>query len=124
MRHRVSSKRLKRTGGELRALLKNQAKQLFTRGSVTTTLPKAKILRPFAEKLITTAKSNTFTSVKKAKAILSDEIVVRTLFKDVAPKFSQRSGGYTRIIKLGNRLGDSAPKARIELVEDKKNAKN
>jgi len=117
MRHRVSSKRLKRTSGELKALLKNQASQLFERGSVTTTLPKAKILRPFAEKLVTLAKDVGFNSVKKVKAVLVSDSVVRNLFENVAPKFLQRSGGYTRIIKLGVRQGDNAPMARIELVE-------
>jgi large subunit ribosomal protein L17 len=134
MRHRVLSKRLKRTSGELRALLTNQSRQLFERGSVTTTLPKAKLLRPFAEKLITVAKDNSFTNVKKLKAALSDDTVVRKLFEEIAPVFAKRSGGYTRIIKLGNRPGDNAPKARIEFVEDtakkkpvskgKKDAKN
>ncbi|MFA5776521.1 MAG: 50S ribosomal protein L17 [Patescibacteria group bacterium] len=118
MRHRVSSKRLKRSSGELKALLKNQASQLFERGSVTTTLPKAKILRPFAEKLVTLAKDIGFNSVKKVKAVLVNDSVVRNLFENVAPKFLQRPGGYTRIVKLGVRQGDNAPMARIELVEN------
>ncbi len=117
MRHRVSSKRLKRTSGELKSLLKNQASQLFERGSVTTTLPKAKILRPFAEKLVTLAKDTGFNSVKKVKAVLVNDSVVRNLFDNVAPKFLQRPGGYTRIVRLGVRQGDNAPMARIELVE-------
>ncbi|PIS22394.1 50S ribosomal protein L17 [candidate division WWE3 bacterium CG08_land_8_20_14_0_20_41_10] len=117
MRHRVSSKRLKRTSGELKSLLKNQASQLFERGSVTTTLPKAKILRPFAEKLVTLAKDTGFNSVKKVKAVLVNDPVVRNLFDNVAPKFLQRPGGYTRIVRLGVRQGDNAPMARIELVE-------
>ena len=117
MRHRVSSKRLKRAKGEFQALLKNQASQLFERGSVTTTLSKAKLLRPFAEKLITTAKRGGFNSVKKVKAVLSKDATVRVLFETIAPKFSGRLGGYTRIVKLGSRPGDNAPKARIEFVE-------
>lgn len=121
MRHRVSSKRLKRSSGELKSLLKNMSAQLFEKGSVTTTLPKAKILRPFAEKLVTLAKDTGFTSVKRAKQILSSDSVVRNLFVNVAPKYAKRNGGYTRIIKLGSRPGDNAPKARIELVEDAKN---
>lgn len=117
MRHRVSSKRLKRTSGELKALLVNQSKQLIVRGSVTTTLPKAKLLRPFAEKLITNAKEHNFNNVKRAKAVLVDDEVVRVLFEQVAPKFLERAGGYTRIVKLANRPGDNALKARIEFVE-------
>jgi len=116
MRHRVSSKRLKRSSGELKSLLRNQASQLFERGSVTTTLPKAKILRPFAEKLVTSAKDVNFNSIKKVKAVLVNDSAVRNLFKNVAPKFLQRPGGYTRIVKLGVRQGDNAPMARIELV--------
>jgi large subunit ribosomal protein L17 len=117
MRHRVSSKRLKRTSGELKALLKNQAGQLFERGSVTTTLPKAKILRPFAEKLVTLAKDTSFNNVKRVKAVLVNDSVVRTLFEKVSPGFLQRPGGYTRIVKLGVRQGDNASMARIEFVE-------
>lgn len=125
MRHRVSSKRLKRSSGELRALLRNQAKQLFVGGFVTTTLPKAKMLRPFAEKLVTLGKDSSFNSIKRLKAALADDGAVRTLVENVSPKFLQRAGGYTRIIKLGNRPGDNAPKARIEFVENvKKDAKD
>lgn len=117
MRHRVASKRLKRASGEFKALLKNQAKQLFDRGSVTTTLQKAKAVRPFAEKLITTAKDPSFTAVKRVKQVLADDQVVKKLVSDVAPRFKTRPGGYTRILKLGNRRGDNAQMARIELVE-------
>lgn len=117
MRHRVASTRLKRRSGELKALLVNQAKQLFMRGSVTTTLVKAKLLRPFAEKLVTVAKENTFTTVKRVKSVLADDAVTRILFDAVAPKFAQRAGGYTRIVKLANRGGDKAPMGRIEFVE-------
>lgn len=120
MRHRVLSKRLKRTSAELKSLLVNQSKQLFVRGSVTTTLSKAKLLRPFAEKLVTLAKEQSFTNLKRVKSVMADDGVVRTLFQDVAPRFLQRPGGYTRIIKLGNRGGDNAPLGRIEFVEDVK----
>lgn len=98
----------------------NQSKQLFDRGSVTTTLSKAKLLRPFAEKLVTLAKDQSFTNVKRVKSVLADDGAVRTLFQNVAPKFLQRPGGYTRIIKLGNRGGDNAPLGRLEFVEDVK----
>ncbi|HAZ29290.1 TPA: 50S ribosomal protein L17 [candidate division WWE3 bacterium] len=132
MRHRVASKRLKRTGGELKLLLRNMAKQLFERGFVKTTLPKAKILRPFAEKLITQAKKKDFNQIKRVGAVLNSESVSRTLFDKIAPQFAKRSGGYTRILKLGTRSGDAAALARIEFVEKpeepkkkaSKNAKN
>lgn len=117
MRHRVAAKRLKRASGEFKALLKNQAKQLFDRGSVTTTLQKAKLVRPFAEKLITTAKEPSFNAVKRVKQVLADDQAVKRLVSDVAPMFKTRPGGYTRILKLGNRGGDNAQMARIELVE-------
>jgi len=123
MRHRVASKRLKRASGEFKALLKNQAKQLFDRGSVTTTLQKAKAVRPFAEKLITTAKDPSFTAVKRVKQVLADDQVVKKLMSEVAPMFKTRPGGYTWILKLGNRGGDNAQMARIELVEKSTEAK-
>jgi len=123
MRHRVASKRLKRASGEFKALLKNQAKQLFDRGSVTTTLQKAKAVRPFAEKLITTAKNPPFTAVKRVKQVLADDQAVKKLMSEVAPRFKTRPGGYTRIVKLGNRGGDNAQMARIELVEKSTEAK-
>ena len=123
MRHRVASKRLKRASGEFKALLKNQAKQLFDRGSVTTTLQKAKAVRPFAEKLITTAKDPSFNAVKRVKQVLADDQAVKKLITDVAPLFKTRPGGYTRILKLGNRGGDNAQMARIELVEKSTEAK-
>jgi len=123
MRHRVASKRLKRASGEFKALLKNQAKQLFDRGSVTTTLQKAKAVRPFAEKLITTAKDPSFNAVKRVKQVLADDQAVKKLISDVAPRFKTRPGGYTRIVKLGNRGGDNAQMARIELVEKSTEAK-
>lgn len=117
MRHRVLSTRLKRTSSELRALLTNQTKQLIVRGSVTTTLTKAKLLRPFAEKTITLAKEKSFNAVKRIKSVLRDDDVTRVLFDEVAPKFANRLGGYTRVVKLGNRVGDAAPMGRIEFVE-------
>ena len=118
MRHRIASKRLKRDSGELKSLLRNMSAQLFDRGSVTTTLSKAKLIRPFAEKMVTIARNTSFNSVKMAKAYLSNDIAVRNLFENVAPHFLTRAGGYTRIVKLGFRDGDNAPKARIEFVED------
>lgn len=117
MRHRVLSRRLKRTSGEFRALLRNQAKQLFDRGSVTTTLHKAKLLRPFAERLITIAREPAFNNVKRVKQELVDGRIVGKLFSDIGPVFKARPGGYTRILKLGPRGGDTAEMARIELVE-------
>ena len=118
MRHRVSSKRLKRSSGELKSLLRNMSAQLFERGSVTTTLPKAKLLRPYAEKLITIAKNTGHNSVQILKAYLTRDPAVRDLVENVAPHFILRAGGYTRIVKLGFRPGDNAPKARLEFVED------
>lgn len=130
MRHRVLSKRLKRTSGELNSLLRNQARQLFDHGSITTTLQKAKLVKPFAEKLITKAKNPSFANIKKVKQILGNSQITRKLFSEIAPNFKTRPGGYTRILKLGNRTGDNAQMAKLELVKSvsgsgkKANAKN
>lgn len=119
MRHRVNSKRLKRTSGELKSLLVNQSKSLFRYGFLVTTLAKAKVLRPFSEKIISIAREKNFNNIKRVKSILKDDEITRILFDKIAPKYTNRPGGYTRIIKTGRRKGDNAPMARIELVEEK-----
>jgi large subunit ribosomal protein L17 len=113
-------KRGPRLGGgpaHQRHLLANQASDLFRHGRITTTLAKAKTLRPYAERLITKAKQGDLHARRQVLAKLHDRDVVAYLFEDVAPRFSDRNGGYTRILKLGPRKGDNAPMALIELVE-------
>ncbi|WP_062380585.1 50S ribosomal protein L17 [Demequina pelophila] len=100
-----------------RQMLANLAQSLFEHGRITTTVTKAKRLRPYAERLVTFAKRGDLASRRKVLGILSDKGVVHTLFTEIAPGFAERDGGYTRITKVGNRKGDNAPLAVIELVE-------
>ncbi len=99
-----------------RLLLANLAAQLFTHKSITTTETKAKRLRPVAERYITFAKRGDLHSRRRVLASISDKSVVHELFAEIAPQMAEREGGYTRITKIGNRKGDNAPMAVIELV--------
>jgi large subunit ribosomal protein L17 len=124
MRHRVAHRKLGRVTEHRIALLRNQATALLRYEHIETTVPKARELRPFVERLITVAKRGLATgdAVKKLNARrhvsedLADIKVVDKLFGEVAPRFSARPGGYTRLLKVGPRRGDSADMARIELV--------
>lgn len=99
-----------------RLILANLATSLFEHGKITTTVAKAKRLRPYAEKLITTAKRNTLHARREVLKSLRDKDVVHRLFAEIGPSFATREGGYTRIVKTGPRRGDNAPMAVIELV--------
>ncbi|MBW5480839.1 50S ribosomal protein L17 [Streptomyces bambusae] len=98
-------------------LLANLAKSLFEHGRITTTEAKARRLRPVAERLITKAKKGDIHNRRLVLQTITDKGVVHTLFTEIAPRYSERPGGYTRITKIGNRRGDNAPMAVIELVE-------
>lgn len=98
-------------------MLSTLASQLFVHEAINTTEAKAKMLRPYAEKLITSAKRGDLAARRQVLKDIPDRDVVARLFHDIAPRFSERQGGYTRIMKLGPRKGDAAPMARIELVE-------
>lgn len=98
-------------------MLANLARDLFTHGRIRTTHAKARTLRPYAERLITKAKRGDLHARRQVLSTLRDRDVVAYLFEDVAPRFADRPGGYTRILKLGPRPGDNAPMALIELVE-------
>lgn len=100
-----------------RQMLANLAQSLFEHGRITTTVTKAKRLRPYAERLVTFAKRGDLASRRKALGIISDKGVVHKLFAEIGPGFAERDGGYTRITKVGVRKGDNAPLAVIELVE-------
>jgi len=100
-----------------RLLLSTLAAQLFTHEAIDTTEAKAKALRPYAEKLITKAKRGDLASRREVLKDIRDRDIVARLFHEIAPRFHERQGGYTRILKLGPRKGDGAPMARIELVE-------
>ncbi|MEP9363696.1 50S ribosomal protein L17 [Nocardioides sp. CN2-186] len=101
-----------------RLILANLATQLFEHGRITTTEAKARALRPHAEKLITKAKKGDLHNRREVLKTIRDKSVVHTLFTDIAPTFSERPGGYTRITKIGPRKGDNAPMAVIELVTE------
>src|SRR5437667_10491597 len=98
-------------------LLSGQAASLIMHEAITTTEAKAKALRPFAEKLITFAKRGDVAARREVLRVVPDRDVVHKLFAEIGPRFAERPGGYTRIMKLGQRQGDGAPMARIELVE-------
>jgi large subunit ribosomal protein L17 len=125
MRHQVAGKRLGRSSGHRKALRRNLITELFRHERIRTTRAKAVAIRSEAEKLITTAKRGNTAGEEKAvharrlvSARLNDPEIVKKLFDDIAPRFADRPGGYTRIIKLGPRLGDAAEIALIELVEE------
>lgn len=117
MRHRIKGRKLNRTASHRRAMLRNMAANLFRHGRIETTTAKAKELRPFAERLITLARRGDLQARRLATKRLGDRKVVGNLFEEVGPRFVDRPGGYTRILKLGSRKGDGAEMALIELVE-------
>jgi len=123
MRHRLSGRKLGRTTAHREMLLRNLATSLIEKERVRTTVAKAKELRPFVEKLITMGKTGTLAARRRALAVLVKEDAVTRLFETVAPRFSERSGGYTRIVKLGPRKGEGAEMAVIELVGSEFKAK-
>jgi large subunit ribosomal protein L17 len=100
-----------------RLILANLATALFEHGGITTTVAKAKRLRPLAEKLVTSAKRGDLASRRRVLQVVKDKSVVHTLFTEIGPRYGARQGGYTRIVRVGPRAGDNAPMARIELVE-------
>ncbi|KUI48311.1 50S ribosomal protein L17 [Mycobacterium sp. GA-1199] len=102
-----------------KALLANLATSLFEHGRIKTTEPKARALRPYAEKLITHAKKGTLHNRREVMKKIRDKDIVHTLFAEIGPFYADREGGYTRIIKVENRKGDNAPMAVIELVREK-----
>jgi large subunit ribosomal protein L17 len=117
MRHRKAHRKLGRVSEHRTALLRNQATALLMHEHIETTVPKAKELRPFVEKLITRARSGTLHDRRQATRHVQQRAIADKLFTEVGPKFQKRAGGYTRILKLGHRKGDGAEMARIELVE-------
>jgi large subunit ribosomal protein L17 len=111
--------RLGGSSSHQKAILANLATSLFEHGRITTTEPKARALRPYAEKLITHAKKGALHNRREVMKKIRDKDVVHALFAEIAPFFSDRDGGYTRIIKIENRKGDNAPMAVIELVRER-----
>ena len=117
MRHGMSGRKLNRTSSHRKALLMNLANSLIKHEQIKTTLPKAKELRPYVEKLITLGKKGEWSNRKQAISALHDLEVVNKLFSDIAKRYENRNGGYIRIVKFGFRNGDAAPMAIIELVD-------
>ncbi len=117
MRHRNKGRTLSRTASHKKATLRNMATSLFLHERIETTMAKAKELRPFAERLITLAKRGDLHARRLAGRLIADRQVLGKLFDDIGPRFTERPGGYTRILKLGNRRGDAAEMALIELVD-------
>ena len=129
MRHRVQGRKLGLPSDQRMALLKNQVRQLLQHGHIVTTETRAKEVRRIAERLITRGRKDTLHSRRIARRVvatsvghrpngLSGEDYVTRLFKEIAPQFQNRPGGYTRIVKLGHRVGDGADTARIELLSE------
>ncbi len=123
MRHKVGHRKLQRTSSHRAALLRNMAAALIKHEQITTTTAKARELRPYAEKLITLAKHGGLSNRRLAHARLLDDAQLVKLFDVLAPRYSGRAGGYTRIIKAGIRASDAAPIAVIELVDRDTSAK-
>ncbi len=117
MRHNKQHRKLNRTSSHRKAMFANMAVALILHEQIKTTLPKAKDLRPYVEKLITLARTNTLHVRRQLIAQIKDIQAVNKLFETLAPRYESRNGGYTRVIKAGFRYGDNAPIAIIEFVE-------
>ena len=123
MKHNITHRKLNRTTSHRKALLMNLSNSLIKHEQITTTLSKAKELRPFVEKIITLGKKGDLVSRRKTISILQDQKNTKKIFDVISERYKERSGGYTRIIKAGNRFGDNSPTAIIELVDRDENAK-
>ena len=123
MRHKLGQRKLGRTSSHRRALMRNMAAALIKHEQITTTLPKARELRPYVEKLITLGKHGGLSNRRLAHARLLDDAQLVKLFSTLAERYAGRDGGYTRIIKAGYRGSDAAPMAVIELVDRDTSAK-
>ncbi len=117
MRHGIGKRKLQRTSSHRIAMLRNMAASLIKHEQITTTLPKARELRPYVEKLITLAKRGGLSNRRLAMARLMDETQLAKLFDTLAPRYADREGGYTRVLKAGFRASDAAPMGIIELVD-------
>jgi len=123
MRHGMSGRKLNRTSSHRKAMFSNMVVSLLDHEQITTTLPKAKELRRIADKMITLGKRGDLHARRQALSVLKDNEIVRKLFAGLAERYKQRNGGYTRVLKAGNRYGDMAPLAVIELVDRDSEAK-
>jgi large subunit ribosomal protein L17 len=117
MRHQVKGRKLGRSPAHRKALFRNQLSSLVKEERIRTTLHKAKELRPLAEKVVTQGKRDTLHARRQVNRLISDRELVKKLFDEIAPRFHERPGGYTRIIRLGPRKGDGAEMAYLEFVD-------
>ena len=123
MKHNIKNKKLNKTSSHRKAMFMNMSNALIKHEQITTTLAKAKELRRFVEKIVTLGKKGDLISRRKTISTLQDNKMTQKVFSILADRYKNRSGGYTRIIKLGNRFGDNAPTAVIEFVDRDENAK-
>lgn len=117
MNHGIKGRKLSRNSAHRKALMRNLSLALLQHEMIKTTLPKAKELRPFIEKVMTIAKKDTLANRRLAISILGNQEIINKLFKEIGPRISSRNGGYTRILKFGFRTGDKAPMAVMEMVD-------
>ena len=123
MKHNIKNKKLNKSSSHRKAMFMNMSNALIKHEQITTTLAKAKELRRFVEKVITLGKKGDLVSRRKTFSILQDQKMSKKVFDVLADRYKGRPGGYTRIIKLGNRYGDNAPTAVIEFIDRDENAK-
>jgi large subunit ribosomal protein L17 len=117
MKHRIKGRKLNRNSSHRKSLLKNLSIALIQNEGIKTTLPKAKELKPFVEKVINLSKKDNLANRRLAQSIIGNQDAVQKLFKEIGPRVLSRNGGYTRILKYGFRVGDKAPMAYMELVD-------
>lgn len=118
MRHRKKKGRLSRTSAHRKALVRSLSRELFLHERITTTLEKAKAARPFAERMITLAKRGGLANYRRVVSFLGEKTIAKKLFEGIAPRYTERNGGYTRIVRFQRgRLGDNGSQAVLELVE-------
>ena len=123
MKHRIKGKRLNRTSSHRKALFKNMAQAIIKHEQIITTLPKAKTMKPIIDKLITLGKKGSLHARRQAFSQLRDNNMVSKLFGDLATRYSERQGGYSRVLKAGYRYGDAAAMAVLELVDRNEDAR-
>ena len=123
MKHRIKGKKINRTSSHRKALFKNMAQAIIKHEQIITTLPKAKTMKPIVDKLITLGKKGTLHARRQAFSKLRDESMVTKLFGTLAPRYADRNGGYTRVLRAGYRYGDAAAMAVIELVDRDEDAR-
>ena len=123
MKHNIKNKKLNKTSTHRKAMFMNMSNSLIKHEQITTTVPKAKELKRFVEKIITLGKKGDLLSRRKTASILQDPKMTKKVFDVLADRYKNRAGGYVRIIKLGNRFGDNAPTSVIEFIDRDENAK-